>query len=121
MRAITVRQPHAWAILHAGKDVENRTRSTRYRGPLLVHAGRAEPSHDEMARVGATGPLATGVFVAVAALVDVHQCDGGCSRWARPGRWHLVLADPRPVPPVPARGWLGLWPVAPETMTQLGL
>ena len=43
MKAITVRQPWAWAILHGGKDVENRTRNIAgsYRGPLVIHAGLA--------------------------------------------------------------------------------
>ncbi len=40
MKAITVRQPWAWAIMHGGKDVENRSRNIvgSYRGPLLIHA-----------------------------------------------------------------------------------
>lgn len=37
--AVTVRQPHAWAIAYAGKPVENRTRACHYRGPLAIHAG----------------------------------------------------------------------------------
>jgi hypothetical protein len=39
MKAITVKQPWAWAIAHGGKDVENRTWGTGYRGPLAIHAG----------------------------------------------------------------------------------
>ncbi len=41
MRAITVRQPWAWAIIHGGKDVENRSRNIAggYRGPVAIHAG----------------------------------------------------------------------------------
>jgi len=37
MKALTIRQPWAWAIFH-GKDIENRSWGTKYRGPLLVHA-----------------------------------------------------------------------------------
>jgi hypothetical protein len=37
MKAITVRHPWAHAIIHLGKDVENRSWSTNYRGPLLIH------------------------------------------------------------------------------------
>jgi len=40
-RAITVKQPWAWAIAHGGKTVENRSRGTRHRGLLLIHAGLA--------------------------------------------------------------------------------
>lgn len=41
VRAITVRQPWAWAIAHGGKTVENRSRGTKHRGTLLIHAGAA--------------------------------------------------------------------------------
>ena len=39
MRVLTVRQPWAWAIIHGGKDVENRTRNLAgaYRGPVAIH------------------------------------------------------------------------------------
>lgn len=37
MRALTVQQPWAWAIVHGGKDVENRTQAWSYRGPLAIH------------------------------------------------------------------------------------
>jgi hypothetical protein len=40
MKALSVKQPWAWAIIHAGKDVENRTWTTNYRGPLLIHASK---------------------------------------------------------------------------------
>lgn len=39
MRAITIRQPWAWAVAHGGKVTENRTALFTYRGPLLIHAG----------------------------------------------------------------------------------
>lgn len=40
MRVLTVKQPWAWAIIHGGKDVENRVRSLGpYRGPVAIHAG----------------------------------------------------------------------------------
>ena len=41
MRVLTVKQPWAWAIIHGGKDVENRVRNLAgdYRGPVAIHAG----------------------------------------------------------------------------------
>jgi hypothetical protein len=40
MRVLTVKQPWAWAIIHGGKDVENRVRSLGpYRGDVAIHAG----------------------------------------------------------------------------------
>ena len=43
MRILTVRQPYAWAIIHGGKDVENRVRNIAggYRGPVAIHAAKA--------------------------------------------------------------------------------
>lgn len=36
--ALSVRQPFAWAIFHAGMDVENRDWPTQQRGRILIHA-----------------------------------------------------------------------------------
>ena len=40
--ALTVCQPWAWAIMHAGKIYENRTWRDGYTGPLLIHAGKSQ-------------------------------------------------------------------------------
>ena len=43
MRILTVKQPWAWAIIHAGKDVENRRRSLGdYTGPVAIHVSRTD-------------------------------------------------------------------------------
>lgn len=44
MRILTVRQPWAWAIIHGGKDVENRVRNIAgtYRGPVAIHVAKAD-------------------------------------------------------------------------------
>lgn len=38
--ALSIRQPWAWLIIHGGKDIENRTWPTRFRGRVAVHAGK---------------------------------------------------------------------------------
>jgi ASCH domain len=40
VKALSLRQPWAWAILHAGKRIENRRWNTKYRGPVLLHAAK---------------------------------------------------------------------------------
>lgn len=40
MKTLSIRQPWAWAIIHTGKDVENRTWKTKLRGDFLVHASK---------------------------------------------------------------------------------
>lgn len=39
MKAISIKQPWAWAIFH-GKPVENRIWPSRYIGPLLIHSSK---------------------------------------------------------------------------------
>src|SRR5262245_59918085 len=40
MNALSIRQPWCWAILHAGKDVENRNWRTIFRGRFAIHAAK---------------------------------------------------------------------------------
>jgi len=39
MKVLSVCQPWAWLLVNGLKDVENRSWTTRHRGPLLIHAG----------------------------------------------------------------------------------
>lgn len=38
--ALSIKQPWAWCIIHAGKNIENRTQASHYRGPLFIHASK---------------------------------------------------------------------------------
>jgi hypothetical protein len=38
IKALTLRQPWAWATIYGAKDVGNRRWRTACRGPLLIHA-----------------------------------------------------------------------------------
>jgi hypothetical protein len=38
VRTLSLRQPWAWAVIHAGKRVENRKWNSLKRGPFLLHA-----------------------------------------------------------------------------------
>jgi hypothetical protein len=40
MKALSIRQPWAWAVTEGHKTIENRRWATAYRGPLLIHAGK---------------------------------------------------------------------------------
>jgi hypothetical protein len=39
--ALSIRQPWAWLIVNGFKDLENRSWSTAFRGPVWIHAGKA--------------------------------------------------------------------------------
>ena len=40
MKALSVRQPWAYAIIYALKDIENRGWPINYRGDILIHAAK---------------------------------------------------------------------------------
>lgn len=117
--ALTVCQPWAWAIAiegAAGKDVENRTWSTDYRGVILIHAGLSKKflgSLDCREYPGCPVPPAAddmvyGAFVAAARVVGCVR--NSRSLWAETGCWHWQLADRVALrKPVPAKGKQGLW------------
>lgn len=126
MRALTVRQPYAWAIAVGEKDVENRSRATHYRGLLAIHAAKAvyrEGIDDPLVLKAIAGKefaigeaeSSLGAVVAVALLAGCHHESterprNSCSSWGRPGMYHWDLAGVRPLArPVPCRGKLGLW------------
>lgn len=116
MKALSIWQPWAWAIIHAHKNVENRGWRTNYRGPLLIHASRRKPSLFDMEALDfiyAGGPdpntLPLGGIVGQVDLVDCVR--NHSSPWAAPGQWHWVLARPRPLPFRAVRGAQGLFEV----------
>ena len=144
MWALTVRQPWAWALAWAGKDIENRSWSTHYRGWLAIHAGKALVDDVEYAQAfiaARLGPRwrphhprqslrARGQVLVLARLDAV--CDGpirGCrcvseSWWAMPGQFHWRFGAWHPLrQPVAATGAQGLWrlpmAVATAVLTQL--
>ncbi|MEU1078185.1 MULTISPECIES: hypothetical protein [unclassified Streptomyces] len=126
-RGLTIRQPWAFAIAEGFKTIENRSRRTHYRGPLLIHAGlRADPSvsivrysRDAAIRFDQLGgpqnyweararvpsafhkphpSLALGAVIATARLADCHQAtDGCCAPWGFTDQWHWELADIQPL------------------------
>ena len=74
--------------------MENRSRPTRYRGRLGIHAGLRYDQelldlHGHL--LDEDPPL--GALIGSVTLVDC--IDHSRSKWAMPGMWHWVLTDPR--------------------------
>jgi hypothetical protein len=117
MKALTVKAPWAWAIIHAGKDVENRTWTTSYRGSMAIHAsiGCARAywvwARDWMAAIDVEMPeldeLVKGCVIGTVTLVDCVRESG--RRWGMSDNWHWILRNPKPCQPRFVRGSLGLW------------
>ncbi len=124
MKAVSIRQPWPWAILHAGKRIENRTRLTRYRGPLLLHAGLSRRElagttprdwHRLMPGLPPFDRLIYGALVGVAELTDSVRAEDRPDLARDPfaeGPVYWLLGDVRPLTrPIPWRGVLGLFEV----------
>lgn len=139
MKALTVRHPWAWAIIHGGKDVENRSRPTKYRGLLHIHAGKAmdfdaftfpalEAAEERYLWKGVAGvfgelnqiDLSTcGDVIGTVEVTGCHdwrECgpgEGMCSAWAMEDYYHWELSNPQPIETYAATGKLGIWNMEP--------
>lgn len=122
MRALSVQQPWAWAILAGHKPVENRSWRTNYRGTLVIHAAQGKRSdasgRDHIAGLGKMVPaeLARGVILGTVELVDCLSTSEALERFGPDwvdGPWCWVLEKPRLLrEPIPCRGKLSLFTVA---------
>jgi len=118
LRALTVQQPWAWAIIHGGKDVENRGRNCHFRGRFYVHAGLKHSTGNDAfvrqhAHVLALPELRRGYIIGTVELYDVLPPMNPPlfeSPWAFADQWLWLLRDPRPLrQPIATTGQLGWW------------
>lgn len=123
MKALSIRQPWAWMILHAGKDIENREWPTRFRGRVLIHASKGMTRDEwdgawDFALFGSTGADANlaphfdaierGGIVGSVEIIDcVTHSD---SPWFM-GIYGFVMRNPIVLPFHPCRGALGFFDV----------
>jgi hypothetical protein len=120
VRVLTVRQPHAYLLIHGSpnagiKDVENRPKPTKYRGTLLIQASAKVDlaAYAEYIAEGIELPpaerLVTGAIIGSVQVIGCVRNSG--SRWAIRGYWHWLTAQPRPSNPViPIKGQLAMYP-----------
>ncbi len=120
-RVLSIRQPWAWLIIHAGKDIENRNWSTKFRGRIWAHAGKGMtrdeyfdadyfvrrsfggkitlPPYEDLLRGGIIGS------------VDIVDCvSKSDSPWFF-GKFGFVLSDPQTFPFYECKGQLGFFSV----------
>lgn len=131
MKALSIRAPWFWFIVHGGKDIENRSwrasnPSIRFRGPVLIHASKwwqtvdvQDDLESAVAMFRASGypaPQDTltlrelkdlgGHIVGRAEIVDVVA--ESASPWFV-GPLGLVLRNAEPVTPWACKGQLGFF------------
>lgn len=129
MKALTIRQPWAWAIFHAGKTIENRSWATRLRGTVAIHAakGMTDKEYNGAARfiIELTGQsdhfyqasLVRGAILGTVEIVDcVSQSDSPWFMW----EYGFVLRNPIVLPePIPCKGALGFWDVPQDLLSKI--
>jgi hypothetical protein len=134
--ALSIRGPWWWFIFYGGKDIENRGWSTRYRGPVYIHASKwfdaEEMQYDwedalEMYRNsgGTSLPPVTlrdlrdrgGCIVGRAEIVDCVQTSA--SPWFMGPHGFLLRNPVAFATPVPCRGARRLFPVPVDVMTRI--
>lgn len=122
--ALSIRQPWAWAILYAGKTIENRDWPTNFRGRLLIHASKTctrreyEDAIDFMQqrliltegglKVPPLEQLDRGGIIGSVEVIDCVSHSN--SAWFI-GEHGFVLRKPKPMPFVPYKGRLGFFNV----------
>ena len=116
--AISIQQPWSALIIYDGKDIENRTWKTNFRGRVLLHTGKmadvaaifelTESRHpvtgEKFKTKASVWPL--GGIVGVAEIVDCVSASK--SPWFV-GPYGFVIANAQPLPFMPMRGQLGIF------------
>lgn len=121
MKAISIRQPWAWLILHRGKDIENRVWQTHFRGPVLIHASAgctlqeyqdaAEFVRREVHPGIVLPPFHSLPRGGIVGQVEITNCvELSCSPWFV-GPYGFMLANPKPLEFKPCRGMLKFFEV----------
>ena len=130
MKAFTVYQPYAHAIIAGLKGYETRPRRTNIRGRVAVHAGKLDELKATrslsdrnfwgvMDAVGGRTDLPHGAVIGTVEIVDcipVEEIAATLTERERllgdysPGRWAWVLKNPVMFEtPIPAKGKQGWW------------
>jgi hypothetical protein len=112
----------AWAqlIIIGGKDVENRSRRTSFRGRFAVHVSLKRADYEDVDVEAIPRDLREPMKLAwernasagrVIGTVEPVDCvRDSNSIWAIDNYWHWVLRNPRPYSRSrPAKGQLGFW------------
>ena len=131
MKALSIQQPWAWAILHAGKRVENRTwwpPRSLIGQTFALHASKA---FDCDGQLPASVTIPWGIDYHLGSVVGVARLCAACDRraalewgpsqriWAH-GPVCLALDDVRVLAqPIPCRGALNFWQLTPAVEAEV--
>jgi hypothetical protein len=121
MKVLTVKADYATAIFTMGKDIENRTWRTPYRGPIAIHAASrySKTSARELELECEELDVIKGHIIGIVDLVNINK-SWCASTWGERGYHHWHLANPRLLAdPFRVKGHLGLWTPDASTLRKL--
>ena len=124
MKAITIKQPYATLIAEGLKEYEFRTWKTKYRGEILIHAGKGvdKVAMKRFAHLNLEYP--SGCIIAKATLADCVEIDDTMKSTLREKNflvyqgttedadWHgygFKMESVEKISPIPVDGKLSLW------------
>lgn len=120
MLCLSIRQPWAWLILNAGKDIENRAWPTKVRGRVLVHAAKGMTRDEYQYGVWALQDIRPALQLpafhelergGIVGSVEIVDCvSASQSPWFN-GDFGFVLRDPKTLEFKPYKGMLGFFNV----------
>lgn len=120
-KALSVQQPHSYLILCGEKKIENRSKRTTHRGPVVIHAGANRTLVRQYRREYGEELLPEDLFsygclIGVVDIVAVEEMNADLEEdfWAG-GPYCWRLENPRFFrEPIPSSGRLGVYPLAAE-------
>lgn len=130
-RALSLIQPWAWAILHAGKNVENRVWSSNIRGPFWIAASATTSYryYDQARRIieaisdVTVPPRRDLVYGSILGQATIYDCirpnENRGNPWHFSGQYGYLLRDVRTVTPVPCKGHQRWWNVPESVLSKL--
>lgn len=137
-KALSIRAPWWWFILHGGKDIENRDWPTNFRGTVYVHASKwwsltavtedtndaVEIRHQHDVQLPREAAInfreMRDMGGCIVGKIDIIGCvKGSDSPWFF-GEYGFLLANPVALPePIPCKGALGFFTVPQDVLTQI--
>ena len=96
MKALSIKQPWAWAIINCKKNIENRSWKTNFRGKFLIHAPLKidKNGYNKLIKMGIKLPeikkLKTGGIIGQAEIIDC--VDNHRSKWFT-GKYGFILKN----------------------------
>jgi hypothetical protein len=137
MKALTLHQPFASAILLGYKKIETRSWKTNYRGMLAIHAAKGFPKYariftkreqknDRLPQ--SIEKLSFGAIIGFVSIFDMQRVEDvrfNISKIERTygdysnGRWAWILRTIIPIEPISCRGYQRLWTIPDDILDRI--